>query len=149
MASHSDGIAHVEDLMEDLHIFTVLLHLLRKGTLKAWALCNCCNNSYKNELAGDMDEAFGSYVDSLYSEALPQTEHIKALREAIAAEGLPPSTHNRDTILKFDWFMAVGECLVLLLVDKVFGLDRLESEFSINVYVVVTAICLLSRSIAL
>ena len=119
------------------------------STLKAWALCSCCNSAFENELAGDIDEAFASYVNSLYSGAFPQTEHIKALREAIAAEDLPPPTNNRDTILNFDWFKAVGECLLLLLVDKVFGLDRLESEFSINVYVVATVICLLSESIAL
>jgi len=31
-----------------------------------------------------MDEAFGYYVNSLYSGALPHTEHIKALNAAIA-----------------------------------------------------------------
>jgi len=76
-----------------------------------------------------MDDAFGSYLDSLYSGALPQTEHIKALNEAIA-EG---SGRNRNTIL-FNQFMEawVIGFLVLLLVDKVFGLDGLHSDLYLS-----------------
>ena len=38
--------------------------------------------------------------------------------------------------------------LTLIISGSGIGLDRLESEFSINVYAVTTAICLLSESIA-
>ena len=107
------GFAHLHCLVK----FAEQRTKSKRSTLKAWALCSCCNSAFENELAVDMDEAFGSYVDSL--SGAEDSEHIKALREAIAAEDLPPPTHNRDTILKFDWLKAVGECLLLLLVDQV------------------------------
>ena len=68
---------------------------------------------------------------------------MRQLQKGHPAIGMP---------LDFDRFMETMEtcavyCLVLVLVDKVFGLDRLESELSINVYVVATVLSLLSISI--